>query len=709
MTNVEINSSIEEIIHKLKSKYNFFEILGVFENNNINIIQLETGEIISDQSIEQYLKRQIEELLKKDVKYLLQLWDQMTEKNIRKKLNIFSSHLDILNVDLDIDFYIELIRKNKEVIPVLKNFTSSNSKVLSNIIFAYKIYTTEHDIKLNDIEWQEIENNLGTISSNYVDSVKIFIQEAKSYPLLNPEEEYQLGLRIMNGDSKAKELLLKSNLRLVISRASGFAKSPLFLDLIQDGNIGLMKAINNFDPTKGYHFSTYATWWIDQGIHRGYQKQKSTIRVAHGTMEENRKLESFKEKFEQEHGYLPTDEDIIKGLKITEEQYQRILLANRDITSINNKIEGYDEVIDTIPDTINIMDIVEERVLSSELWELVRNELLPREYDIIFERIVNKRTHQEIAQKYQISREAIRQIESRSLTKLAKLPTIEHYALFLDSPEQALANVYLRRTKKTTEKRSKKLKNIPEETQKAALEKAKVRLKYNSFLKQKPKKIEVRKNMAYNDVLLLLEQKLTGVEYQVLYQRQIENKEYEDISKLLKLPKKEIIKIEKVAEESLDLKHPLKYYLEHATHKGKETISKNLELTFLVNQESIFKPTARPLVSITAEAKKNLLAKDDLSKIASNPSTTNQSQNNNLTNEEFKFLLKKLEQSAQLTDKEKEIFLFYVSKPTIEISFLEQYFSVPKAEIKSILNKGRSICLGENKELPQSLIKKLSK
>lgn len=263
------------------------------------------------------------------------------------------------------------------------------------------------------------------------DSVRLYLREIGKIPLLNAEEELELAQRVVAGDKKAKDKMAEANMRLVVSIAKRYSGRGLdFLDLIQEGNTGLLRAVEKFDPDKGFKFSTYATWWIRQAITRAIADQARTIRIPVHMVETINKLLRTQRRMTQELNREPTIEELAKELEMEPEKVEYVIKIKQDITSLDAGVgrDGEDED-SVLGDFIEDEDgaTPEESATNQLLKEQVQavlSTLSDREQKIIKMRfgLENGKSHtlEEVGQEFAVTRERIRQIEAKALAKLRK-------------------------------------------------------------------------------------------------------------------------------------------------------------------------------------------------------------------------------------------------------------------------------------------------
>ena len=276
-------------------------------------------------------------------------------------------------------------------------------------------------------EIAQIETVLATTEGiNIDDPVRMYLKEIGKIPLLNPDEEVEIAQRMSEGDLDAKHQLAEANLRLVVSIAKRYVgRGMLFLDLIQEGNLGLIKAVEKFDYRKGYKFSTYATWWIRQAITRAIADQARTIRIPVHMVETINKLIRVNRQLVQELGRDPRPDEIAKEMGISEDKVREILKIAQEPVSLETPIGEEDDshLGDFIPDddAPAPADAVAVALLKEQLMDVL-NTLTPREAKVLRLRYGlddgKARTLEEVGKEFNVTRERIRQIEAKALRKL---------------------------------------------------------------------------------------------------------------------------------------------------------------------------------------------------------------------------------------------------------------------------------------------------
>ncbi len=273
------------------------------------------------------------------------------------------------------------------------------------------------------------------------DPVKVYLKEIGHVQLLTSEEEIQLAMRIANNDEAAKSRLAEANLRLVVSIAKRYVgRGMQFLDLIQEGNLGLIKAVDKFDYTKGFKFSTYATWWIRQAITRAIADQARTIRIPVHMVEQINRVKKATNQLVHELGRDPTAEEIARVVDLPVDKVRDIRRVSQEPVSLETPIgeEEDSHLGDFIPDDDALAPAdAAANVLLKESLEEVLNTLTPREKKVIILRFGladgHPRTLEEVGKEFNVTRERIRQIEAKALRKLRHPSRSKKLRDFLDS------------------------------------------------------------------------------------------------------------------------------------------------------------------------------------------------------------------------------------------------------------------------------------
>ena len=330
--------------------------------------------------------------------------------------NLTTQEIDNLIVDLDLD--VDELEKLNEMIDAanVNIIDDFSAEALSGI-------TLEVDLPKETDAADTIAVNDNAAMD---DPVKVYLKEIGTIPLLTGEEEQVLAMRIADGDEEAKKKLAEANLRLVVSIAKRYVgRGMSFLDLIQEGNLGLIKAVDKFDYNKGFKFSTYATWWIRQAITRAIADQARTIRIPVHMVETINKVKKAKSQLLHLNGHEPTPEEIANYLDMPVDKVREILRVAQDPVSLETPIgeEEDSHLGDFIPDdeALAPADAASMSLLKEHLAEVLKT-LTPREEKVLSLRFGledgNPKTLEEVGKEFNVTRERIRQIEAKALRKL---------------------------------------------------------------------------------------------------------------------------------------------------------------------------------------------------------------------------------------------------------------------------------------------------
>lgn len=285
---------------------------------------------------------------------------------------------------------------------------------------------SEEELKIEEYDADKAVTDDSWDSVSLDDPVKEYLKEIGRVPLLTSDEEIELAERIGNGDQKAKKRLTEANLRLVVSIAKRYVGRGMhFLDLIQEGNVGLIKAVEKFDHTKGFKFSTYATWWIRQAITRAIADQARTIRIPVHMVETINRLKKVKSQLLHENGVEPSEEVIAEKMGLSVERVREIMRVAQEPVSMETPIgpEEDSRLMDFIRDEEALApDDAALKTITNEDIDSVLKTLTPREEAVIRLRFGLKdgrcHTLEEVGSEFQVTRERIRQIEAKALRKL---------------------------------------------------------------------------------------------------------------------------------------------------------------------------------------------------------------------------------------------------------------------------------------------------
>lgn len=349
------------------------------------------------------------------------------EEKLKELVSLGKKNKGILEVERVNDFFKELNLDVNQIDKIYEYLENHNIAVINLVDDADE--EPDEDLLLeleNDEEIALVDDIANTTSVMSDDPVKLYLKEIGSYPLLSIAEEIELAKKIEQGDEMAKQTLAESNLRLVVSIAKRYVGRGLsFLDLIQEGNLGLIKAVDKFDYTKGYKFSTYATWWIRQAITRSIADQSRTIRIPVHMSEVINKTYRVSRSLLQELGREPTEQELADAMNMPLEKVREILKVSADPISLDTPIGEEDDshLGDFIRDEtiVGPEDAAAYSVLQDQISKLL-DTLTEREQRVLILRFGLKdgrtRTLEEVGKEFNVTRERIRQIEAKALRKL---------------------------------------------------------------------------------------------------------------------------------------------------------------------------------------------------------------------------------------------------------------------------------------------------
>ena len=346
-------------------------------------------------------------------------------------LGINLAKYDIVFLDVNMD---ELDFDTDQLASIINSCEQLNIEIVDDT-------ATDETLNDNDLNMtDDLEMTLSTEGIAIDDPVKIYLKEIGRVPLLSPDEETELAKRMAEGDSYAKKRLSEANLRLVVSIAKKYVgRGMQFLDLIQEGNLGLLKAVEKFDYTKGFKFSTYATWWIRQAITRAIADQARTIRIPVHMVETITKVKKVSSQLLHETGHDPSAEEIAEKLEMPAERVREIMRIAQDPVSLETPIgeEEDSHLGDFIPDddAPAPADAASLMLLKEQLNEVLST-LTDREAKVLRLRFGledgRSRTLEEVGKEFDVTRERIRQIEAKALRKLRHPSRSKKVKDFLD-------------------------------------------------------------------------------------------------------------------------------------------------------------------------------------------------------------------------------------------------------------------------------------
>ena len=480
MSSEQILESLLLIIDAIYNKFSFANLSKQdYYNMVIKEIENTKSSFNSDKNYVDYLKKIIESKMIEMIKTklldhnesirILNNYIQITVKKtddynvIMKQIRAFNSFLEKYNYVPTPEVLIELINKNENLNDLIKIiFLKNKDMIVSGNIEKLTdnntlILLLEAYCLINNIEIKQSEENNDYYDDSdlkMTDSIKIYLREIGEYPLLSIEQQRDLAFKILEGDNKARELFINSNLRLVVNVAKRYIGNGLtFLDLIQEGNLGLITAVDKYDVKKGFNFSTYAIWWIRQAITKAIEYKGRTIRIAAHVYE---KVQLYKKVFRNLEIKLnrePTINEIADEMELSVSEVSDLQQLQIDVVSINAIIE--DEKRTELEDFIVSTDESPEDIATKENMKQDINNLLiscnlkPRERDILILRYgldgKEPMTLVEIGKIYNLTRERVRQIESNALKKIRKSNFVKRLVDYTESPTKSLLNIEMYR------------------------------------------------------------------------------------------------------------------------------------------------------------------------------------------------------------------------------------------------------------------------
>ena len=344
----------------------------------------------------------------------------------------------------------DVVENNLEILQKYDIDSKFSDDISKNFIELYCLKNNIEIKKDDDIQEEDYTEFITDITNTVYtdDSVKMYLQEIHK-PILTKEQEKSLALRIRNGDEKAKELFIERNLRLVIKVARKYTGHGIsFLDLIQEGNLGLIKAVDKFDVTKGYKFSTYATCWIRQSIQRSLGDKSRNIRLPVHLYEKVKKYELLKKELSLKFNREPTFEELSKKMRVSIDTIYKYERLEHDTISLNMIVGDEDSELE---DFISLStESIDNQFIEENLKDVIENllknsNLTTKEIDILKLRFGigtnDPKTLEETGKIYGVSRERIRQIQEKALKKIRRSYNVKELAIYMDNPKEAKKNI----------------------------------------------------------------------------------------------------------------------------------------------------------------------------------------------------------------------------------------------------------------------------
>ena len=475
MSNNQLSNKINLLLKKIYNDYKFlnlsfeqFKDISTIEINEINRFDNKTDINYIKECVENKFNKIVEEKLN-DANESIEIVNNYININFKKTSSYDTSLLYLKKLSLffikydympNPDLVVNLINKNIIFKEMLKIITNNDLEIIknnglddyfndNNIVFFIETYCTLNGIILPEIEDTDIKD-IVTSDPKKLDSLIMYMKEIGSIPVLTAEEEKQLFLKILDGDMDAKKEFIERNLKLVVSVAKRYINKGLdFLDLIQEGNIGLMTAIDKFDITKGYKFSTLATYWIRQSITRAIANKSRNIRIPVYLNERILKYKRIKSKLEFTLNREPSIEEIANEMQVSVADVLKFQVLLNDTVSMNYIVsdDGDAEFGDFIAsDEPALEDVVLDSTLIGHINNMLnetnlnQNEInvLKMRYGLAGEQ---RRTLEEIGKLYGLTRERIRQIEEKALIKIRKSKYARILVSYVQNPDEAYEKI----------------------------------------------------------------------------------------------------------------------------------------------------------------------------------------------------------------------------------------------------------------------------
>ncbi len=478
LSNSELYNNLIPLITNTILKYDF---ITIDKDLIINVIVLAKKEYQESMgSFDKCFKKKLESAIRLEIKKQLNdeekafnILNNYISKNINSTLN-YENAIDFLkklnkfllqySYEPNLDILINLISNNIDFNNLIKIIVDTKYSVFVNFPLE-NIYNNDFIIQviltycmINNIEIYSNQNTLDNITelddSVSIDSVAQYLKDISIYPLLNNEEEKVLFMRLRNGDTALFNYLVNCNLKLVVSRAKKFPNCALdILDLIQEGNIGLMTAVDRFDYTKGYKFSTYATYWIEHFMKRAIASKSRTVRIAYNKHNTLSRILKVQTDLLNLLGREPKIEEIAQEIGLPVTKVNMLLNLNSAVslnTIVNDESKRNAELGDFISSDVDLEDSYMHESLKEDVQKLIQTcNLNEREMNIIIARFGlfgNERlTLEEVGEKYNLTRERIRQLEVKVLDKIIKNKDTDKLAVYMDNPEKCKETLQAKR------------------------------------------------------------------------------------------------------------------------------------------------------------------------------------------------------------------------------------------------------------------------